>query len=288
MTMQCPASVLDGLEDRGRSPSPNAGQPRARCRAPHSPWRASSSLQTVTVSPSSGLFDGQEITVDATGLEPATDYKVLRCDYRTTIPSGLVGDDLCDSRLEEAPVVRSSVNGTLSTTVEATQRFERADGGMQLCRANCVVVVTTSPDGPELPSPAGFAMATGALSASPSTGLADGQAVTVSGTDLMPTYDGPAWWIFQTGEWTMGQCGAGILSDVSVAGVFRHCTVPPGGGAVAVTGSSVARTMEVQATLQPPIGGPVDCTTGEACLVILTRIEEDGQVTLLHAPLTFA
>jgi hypothetical protein len=47
--------------------------------------------------------------------------------------------------------------------------------------------------------------------------------------------------------------------------------------------------MEVQATLQPPIGGPVDCTAGaEACLVILTRIEEDGQVTLLHALLTFA
>ncbi len=45
----------------------------------------------------------------------------------------------------------------------------------------------------------------------------------------------------------------------------------------------------MQATIQPPIGGPIDCTTGpEACVAVLVRVEQDASVTLLSSPLTFA
>lgn len=46
--------------------------------------------------------------------------------------------------------------------------------------------------------------------------------------------------------------------------------------------------IEAQATIQPPIGGPIDCTAApEACVAVLVRVEQDASVSLLSRPLTF-
>ncbi len=103
----------------------------------------------------------------------------------------------------------------------------------------------------------------------------------------LASYDGPMLWIVHTGTWAVGQCDAALTADPTMAGVFRLCIVPPGGGAVDVPVSTVSAEVEAQAGFTPPVGGPVDCTTGPgACVVALVRVEQDGSFSLHTAPLS--
>ena len=242
----------------------------------------------VALSPSTGLLAGQSVAVEASGLVPSAPYFVLRCTPDGFVEGSPVFGSFCDSHPYEAPVVLTTPEGTLTTTVDALWEFTSGSGEPRVCRGGCEVVLNRAVD-PWNASSAPFQMAAGEFTASPSTGLADGDPVAIAGTDLMPSYDGPLWWILQTGGWALGQCGAGILDDTSVANVFRQCTVPPGAGAVTVAGSTLDDSFDVQATIQPPIGGPIDCTAGaEACVAVLVRVEQDASVTLLSSPLSFA
>lgn len=234
---------------------------------------------TITIAPQSGLLDGQAITVEGSGLTPGSEYAVLRCANSTST-------EYCETSVEDAPKVTASAEGTFTATTTAAQRFTRTDGTREVCRDDCAVVVLGVNVSSVTQAP--YTMSTGELTASPAGGLGDGDTVAVTGSGLQPSYDGPQWWVLETGEWALGQCGDGIHADTSVANVFRHCVVPPGGGAVTVAGSTLDASFEAQAVIQPPIGGPIDCTTGpDACAAVLVRVEQDASVTLLSDGLTF-
>jgi hypothetical protein len=242
----------------------------------------------VTVTPSTGLLAGQSMTVEASGLVPSETYFVLRCPPGGLEEGSPVLGQYCDSHPFAAPTVTTTADGTLATTVDALWQFTSGSGTPLVCGGGCVVVLNRAVD-PWNASAAPFEMATGVLEATPATGLADGDTVAVAASDLMPGYDGPPWWVLQTGLWAVGQCGAGVLDDTSVVGIFRQCTVPPGAGAVTVPGSTLDTSFEAQATIRPPIGDPIDCrAAAEACVAVLVRIEQDASVTLLSSPLSFA
>jgi hypothetical protein len=240
----------------------------------------------LTVAPDTGLLAGEPLTVSATGLVPGGRYSLLTCHDR---PAGWFGDAGCAVAAAEAPVVTASDEGELTTTTPALQAFTEPGGRRVVCRDDCsVLLVRAEPEYWYQYLVAGYAMAEGSLAASPATGLADGDPVAVTGTDLMATYDGPLVWFVRAGAWALGQCGAGIVDEPSVAGVFRHCAVPPGGGAVEVPGSTLSAELAVQATIAPLAGPPVDCRSAPgACVVTLARYEQDGGTTVLTTPLTF-
>jgi hypothetical protein len=133
-------------------------------------------------------------------------------------------------------------------------------------------------------------MATGALDASPDSGLVDGQVVELTASDVMSSYTGPPYWFFQTtGQWVVGQCARDVLDGAaSIYSVFAHCTPVPEGGDVDVPGSTLDTDVTVRAEIAPLLGGTVDCTrVPGACALVLTRFEQDGSVSLHGAELTF-
>jgi hypothetical protein len=131
-------------------------------------------------------------------------------------------------------------------------------------------------------------MAAGSLSASPTTGLTDGQTVQVTGTDLMPTYAGPLRWIFPTGGWSLTECDAAVLDDPTLGGVLTHCSAAPTTRGVTVDGSTLATTIDVRATIPTILGGTTDCTAAPGtCVVGLVRLEQDRSVSTHLEPIAF-
>lgn len=236
----------------------------------------------VALAPSAtGLHDGQPLTISATGLLPDTAYRVLRCDP-TSVPA-------CEPE-PDAPVVTSGADGTVEVATTAAQRFTSGPrGGPQYCRDECTFRL--APDGWPLPwyISVPYAMAEGSLAASPSSGLGDGDTVTLTGSDLMASYDGSPFWIFpSTGGWGIGQCGAAVLDDPTILGVFTHCTVAPP-GTVDVPGSTATVEVPVASSFTSILGEPVDCASGpDVCVVVMARTEQDGSVSVHAAPVAFA
>lgn len=231
----------------------------------------------VSLSPATGLLDGQPIDVEITGLAPGEEYLAQRCHSAS---DGWVGCELA----EGVPPLMASDQGTVAFTVDAAQRFT---GGHLFCRDRCSIGVTLSSQWAPV-AHTGYTMAEGSITASPATDLVDGQTVTVSGTDLMATYPGPTTVFGPTGTWSLLQCDRAVLDDPSLYGVFVHCAAPPPGGPVEVPASTLTHELEVTATITRILGGTTDCTTTpRACVVALARLEQDSSTSLHTASLTF-
>lgn len=233
----------------------------------------------LSLSPAGGYLDGQAVELTATGMQPGAQYQVQRCDPRPLTR-------LCDT-LWFKPVYTVGPDGTLTVPVTAQQRFTSSPTGRpRYCHAECTLTLVAR-DGRQTSPSIGYAMAEGALTASPATGLSDGDTVTLTGTDLMPTYAGPAFWLFpSTGGWAIGQCGRGVVDDPTIYGVFAHCTVS---GVAEVAGSTLTAEAPARASFTTILGTPVDCTAApDACVMILGRVEQDGAVSIHDAPVSFA
>jgi hypothetical protein len=235
------------------------------------------SFARMTLSPAStGLLDGQPVTLSASGLPPDVSFWFVRCD-----PAGGVYSCEADST---APVVTTDADGNLSFATTAVQRFTSRSGRPVYCRDQCTMQLRRDLPGVQHPT-VGYAMADGSVTASPAAGLSDGDTVTLTGTDLMASYDGPAFWFFpSTGGWAVGQCGAPAIDDPTIVGFFTHCTVASP-GMVDVPGSTASVDVAVASTFTSILGEEVDCTTGPgACTLALGRIEQDGSVSVHFAP----
>lgn len=246
---------------------------------------------SVVLSPASGLLDGQSVTVEAANLVPGSAYRVMRCAGLSEEPGVRfdVGHELlCDTTLAEAPLVTASPEGGATATIPALQRFTTGGGRDVYCRAQCQVILVQDIWLPEY-GVARYSMAEGSLGASPATGLVDDQPVTVTGTDLMSSYDGPTFLFIHIGAWGLGQCGRAVLDDLTLLGIFENCGVPPGGGAVTVPGSTFTATVQVQDTIEPGLGDPVDCrAAADACVLMVGRLEQDGTTSIHTVPVAFA
>ncbi|HEY8524586.1 MAG TPA: alpha/beta fold hydrolase [Acidimicrobiales bacterium] len=139
----------------------------------------------------------------------------------------------------------------------------------------------------DYPLPDGGAAPSSELTLDPETGHRDGQAVGVTGTGIPDTYDGPPFWVFPaTGQWALTQCGAGIRDEQTILGLFTHCT-DRAGEPVEVRGGTLDAEIAVRSSITAILGEEIDCTGGDGCVVALARVERDGQVTVLTAPLSF-
>jgi Neocarzinostatin family len=225
---------------------------------------------TMTATPATGLVEGDPISVTVTGLVAGDDYSLRRC----------LSYDRCD---DSGVPVHAGADGTASATITASPRL--SIGGIpQYCRSACQLGLVPSSIGETITT--GYEMAAGRVTADPSVDLADGETVSLSGTGLMSSYDGRRVWIVETGEWTVDQCDAAVSDDPTLLGVFTHCGTDV--RAVDVPGSSLALDVTVRAELPRILGGVTDCTASEgACALVLSRMEQDGSVSLHTVPLSF-
>ena len=245
----------------------------------------------LTLTPSVGLHDGDPIAVRATGLPPGWGADIRRC-------SGLYGSDRVCESLGSRIVDQY---GRITTTVPAAQRLSdtetQPDGSTRTRNAYCTDQCTISVSqgvwiGPEYvvqySQSRVYKMATPRVSATPSTGLTDGQTVTVAGSDLQPTYAGPTV-LLPTGGWAVTMCDAAVGTRPNLVQLFQHCAVPPGFGPVAVPGSTSSTTVRTPRTITKILGGTTSCGASPgACVIGLSRWEQDGTVSVAFTPLTFA
>ncbi|HKE73883.1 MAG TPA: hypothetical protein VKB57_09735 [Acidimicrobiales bacterium] len=241
----------------------------------------------ITVAPTEGLLDGATVAIDALGLVRVGQYTGLVCEgvhAGDELPRDLKPCDPDSSRRAFA-----GPDGALHLVVPVHQRFTDDVGVTRTCREGCQVVLVAGNAITTLgvTSVTPIAMAEGTIAAAPSTGLADGQAVTVTGSQLMPSYDGPTL-LFPTGGWALVQCDAGLLDDPTLLGVFTQCGGVDLGAPLQVTGPDLTASAGVHATLHRFLGDTSDCTAGPGtCLLVLARWEQDATVTLHTAPISF-
>jgi hypothetical protein len=229
---------------------------------------------SLTVEPSEGLLEGQDMTVVAEHLAPDEGYFLGYC---TEWP-------ICESL--DPPAV--GPDGRFEITVPARQRFiPEFLGSPVYCRATCSLVLTR-------PTPVGmvyraaYTMAEGDLSVTPATGLSDGQQVQVTGSELMPTYAGTPAGPFLTGGWALTQCDRAVVDQADLFGVFTHCSVAPPTRIVTIDGSTLDTALDVQATITKILGGTTDCTAAPgACVVGLVRLEQDLSLSTHLQPIAF-
>ncbi|MGH8951046.1 MAG: Ig-like domain-containing protein, partial [Acidimicrobiia bacterium] len=160
----------------------------------------------VDLAPATGLLEGQPMDVTVSNLIPGVSYELATCR----------GDECAAGQPATA-----TPDGTIATTLPAVQRVTSTSGSHLVCRADCEVVLT-GPGAAE--GRATFAMAEGTLTVTPDEQLVDGQAVQVTGSELMPTYEGPlVAGVLPTGQWQVLQCDRQILDHPHLFGVWAFC-----------------------------------------------------------------
>jgi hypothetical protein len=243
----------------------------------------------VTVSPVEGLLDGEFIDLDAVGLPPgAADYFALVCKGVSLDDVLVTGDLPCDPDTSGFGQADPSTR-RVGMDFQINQRFTDDRGNHRICRDGCqVVLAERQDDGTLLPVEiTDVAMAHGQITAAPTSGLRNGQQVTVTGTELMPSYDGPVV-VVPSGRWVIAQCDASVGDQPSLVDVARRCGPVDGAGIVTVTGSDLTLSVGVHTTVRPVLGDTVNCRTGpHACVLALTRQEQDGTVTIHTTPIAF-
>jgi hypothetical protein len=226
---------------------------------------------TMTLEPTSGLLDGEAMTVTGRNL-PTRTYVLRHC-----------ATGGCD----EGQAVTVPPSGDLDATFPAVQRFTATTGARMYCRDHCTVALFTG-SSDELVAVVGYAMAEGELTVTPDTSLGDGQTVQVTGSDLMPSYAGPTLLVFPTGGWALTQCDAAVLNDLHLLGFFTHCAVLPPTRAIDIAGSTLHTTFPAASTITKILGGTTDCTTSpDACVIGLMRLEQDASLSHHLVPVAF-
>jgi len=220
------------------------------------------------------FLDGAPIGINGEGLPAGSEYLVRHCED---------SPERCDDGI----TVAAAADGTVIESIPARQVFTTTGGDFVLCRPNmCSIFITDVAAGQDLVGRP-YTMADGSIAVAPDSGLGDGQTVQVTGTDLMPTYDGPAVW-FPTGHWALTQCDAAVEQDQTLLGVFTHCAQLPPTRGVEIPGSTLDTTWDADATIHKILGGTTDCTASPgACVIGLVRWEADAQVTAHFADLSF-
>jgi hypothetical protein len=233
--------------------------------------------------PTANLVAGAAVEVTVTGAR-ASEVGVAQCG-----PSVAETGDVFGGPCGPVTTVPAG-DGPAELVLRADDVLDAADGTTVTCGDDCVIAAATRAGDELAMTPIEFAGTDPEVHAVPSTGLADGQAVLVVATDVLPSVDGPRVWIFpSSGRWAVLECGRAVVADATISGILSHCAAPPGGGPVPGSASDLTVDIEAQATITSAIGTSTDCTSApDACVIALARLEEDGAVSLLTGPLGFA
>jgi hypothetical protein len=240
---------------------------------------------TATLTPDTGLVDGEAVTLTVEGLRPGGRFHLRLCPMATVLSR--YGTTDCAVGADD-PALVPGPDGTATATIAVSQRIVAPNGREHVCRDEVCAVAVVDDELDQVPAGVAYALAQARLTATPDSGLSDGDTVTLSGAGVMASYAGPTLWIFPTGRWSLGQCAATVADDVTIGGVFSTCAPLPGAEPLHVPGSTFEAEVTVRAEVDPVLGGPVDCTTAPgACVLALARIESDGTVTVHTTPVTF-
>jgi hypothetical protein len=221
---------------------------------------------TLTADPSTGLRDGQTITLSGAAFAPNAFIEVTECE--TTSPL------TCDFNI--LTLVPADANGSFSLPFSATRLLD--DGtGPQDCAllATCVVMAENGNNPSQTASaPLMFAdvpLKTPKLTASPSTGLDDGDNVTVTGKGFKH-HERIALTECVAGSTDAGEC-------VAFAGIGNTQGVKADNSGHFSTSFNVARVLTLG-------GGTIDCAQAPGCVIGAIDATGFGTVRAV-APISF-
>ena len=188
---------------------------------------------SVTVSPNSGLMDGQVVQVSGSNLQPTTPYQLEECT--------LAG---CDATT--AVSASTDGSGTLAPTPYTVHQHITINATAVDCAVSpCAIVALGGPGSPPF-AQISLSPPPPSLMVSPNSGLADGQSVAVSGSNLQPTTP------YLLEECTLAGCDATTAVSAST----------DGSGTLASTSYTVHQHITINATA-------VDCAVSGCAIVAL-------------------
>ena len=252
-----------------------AARARARTSGATAPVPVTGDAATLSADPSTGLADGQQITVSGTGFGAKTEFLIVEC------PAGDTNALDCDPGTGAA--VKTDATGSFSTPFTAVRTIEGFDTGTTIDCATADACDLTALDEnltAVAETPIAFddvAIVPPTVSAVPSTGLLNDQKITVSGTNFTP--NAPVSLSECAG--TTGEESCGLVSiggSGSGGGTGGHKVAGKGGGGgeggfgetVADASGSFSTSLEV-IRMVDGIEGPVDCAQPPGCQIIASN-----------------
>lgn len=224
----------------------------ATVAAPAPEPAAAQAAPAMTVEPSTGLLDGDRVTVSVTGLRPGTWVDAAQC---VSVPVDIVNDcDLTDYAYGEA-----GADGTASIVLRVdavmTTGYDGTGGQEVDCRQTACVVGVRADDGTMLMAPLTFVpdgrfAPPPTLAVTPDTDLADLATVTVEGSGFV--------W---ADEALVVQCAAEPVSTADCDGSTATYVELDDAGAF----SAEVRALAIIGTED---GGSVDCRAPGSCVLV--------------------
>lgn len=220
-----------------------AGAPPARAAEP-----------TVTVTPSTGLVDFQQVQVTGSGFEPNALLEVYECR------GGAVTEADCDAGNADFIDIDSSGN-VVPYNMWVDARIHLPSGTAVDCRTDpsgCQIGVGFLVDAGQWPAaplafdPTAPLLPVVSATVTPSTGLVDGQVVQVRGEHL-----------------SFREEAFAFVCAVGAADVGYRCDLDHQARGVPASDGSIDLALTVHPTFDPPLGDAVDCTTATGGCVVL-------------------
>jgi hypothetical protein len=224
---------------------------------------------TLAVDPSTGLLDGQKVTVSGTGFGAGTPVLLTEC---------VEPDVTVDCDFATVALAVAADDGSLSSSYEVTRVINGGENPVDCAQPSTCVVTATSELDPTatVSAPISFAdvaIVPPTMTVTPSTGLIDGQNVTVTGKGFRP-HD----------EILLTECAAGSLDGsecVAEAGLGN------GAELTATKAGKISATFNVAEVLTLD-EGTVNCLQAPGCVLGAVDAESETGAVAAAAPLGFA
>ncbi len=140
---------------------------------------AATVVPTITITPNVGLTNGQDISITGTGFAPNTTLAGVECNGQASAAAGSVGCAIAAPDL----IMTSASGGFTSSFYVATGTIGNGTCGTSAADALCFIAIGT--ESGTLLADASIAFGTGpGVSVTPSTGLTNGQSVTITGSNF--------------------------------------------------------------------------------------------------------
>jgi hypothetical protein len=220
------------------------------------------SAPTLSAVPSTGLLDGQQISVSGSGFGAHTAIGIVECQAGATDQSACALDTL--------QPLTSNGSGSFTVTFTAFRMITVGESTIDCAQQSCVLGAADENDviiaGDTPISFADVAIVPPTVTAVPATGLRDEQKITVRGTNYTPN-------------------GAIVISECQAPPNEANCdftTVAFVEGSHSGTFSARYRVTRVIT----PGASPIDCAQPDAC--ILTAVSADDDTQTASIPIAFA
>ncbi len=226
---------------------------------------------TVAADPSTGLLDGQKINVSGTNFGPDAPLLLAEC------PAGTSLSNIFNCDISTFASATADTSGAISSTYKVTRVIAGQSGPIDCAGASaCELVAFNFVDQSQVAStPISFAdvaIIPPVLTASPSTGLVDGQSVTVTGSGFR-AHD----------SYLLSECAAGSTDGsecVATSGIGYVSQVQAKRSGKFTTTVGVARVLTL-------INGTVDCAQAPGCVIGAINENDPFGAVAAVAPVSF-